>query len=90
MGVLFENGLAVDKDFTTAMRNYKAAAELNYPKAYTKCGNLYYSGKGVPRVDKTEAFNYFKRGALAGDTEAMNSAGLMLESGFDAIPADHI
>lgn len=56
---------------------------LNYPKAYVKCGDFIYSGKGVGRRDKSEAFKCYQKAALMNDSEAMNSLGLMIETGFD-------
>ena len=53
-------------------------------KAYTKCGDFIYSGKGTGgRRDKTEAFKCYQRAAQSNDAEALNNIGLMLESGFD-------
>ena len=61
----------------------RKAALLNYPKAYVKCGDFIYSGRGVGRRDKSEAFKCYQKAALMNDSEAMNSLGLMIETGFD-------
>ncbi len=61
----------------------RKAAYLNYPKAYVKCGDFIYSGRGVGRRDKTEAFKCYQKAALMNDAEALNSIGLMIENGFD-------
>lgn len=62
---------------------------LNHPKAYVKCGDLIYSGKGVGKRDKTEAFKCYQKAAALNDAEAMNNLGLMLENGFDEKLSDH-
>ncbi len=59
MGQLYETGLGVDQDFSTALRYYRKAAALGFAKAHTKCGDLLYSGKGVGKRDKAEAFRCY-------------------------------
>jgi uncharacterized protein len=63
LGLLYENGLGVDQDHTTALRYYKKAANMGFAKAYTKCGDLLYSGKGCGKKDKSEAFKCYQRAA---------------------------
>ena len=48
-----------------------------------KCGDFIYSGRGVGRRDKTEAFKCYQKAALLNDSEAINNLGLMTENGFD-------
>ena len=73
------------------MHNYffRKAASLGSAKAFTKCGDLIYSGKGVGRKDKTEAFRCYMKASSMNDVEALNNIGLMLESGFDDRVSDH-
>mmetsp|Transcript_37745 Transcript_37745/g.27452 ORF Transcript_37745/g.27452 Transcript_37745/m.27452 type:complete len:80 (+) Transcript_37745:419-658(+) len=44
MGVLFEEGLTVDKNIRIAFKYYKTAAKNGHGKAHTKLGHFYYSG----------------------------------------------
>ena len=63
---------------------------MGYAKAYTKCGNFIYSGKGCGgKKDKAEAFKYYFKGAQLNDAEAMNNLGLMNESGYNEKVSDH-
>jgi TPR repeat protein len=56
---------------------------MGYAKAFTKCGDLLYSGKGCGKRDKSEAFKSYQRAAQMNDSEAINNLGLMIESGFE-------
>lgn len=67
---------------------YRKAASLGMAKAFTKCGDFVYSGKGCGKFDKSEAFKCYQKAALLNDSEALNNIGLMLELGFDDRPSD--
>lgn len=55
---------------------------MKYGKAYTKCGDFFYSGKGIGgKRNKTEAFICYSKGAGLNDAESMNNLGLMMEQG---------
>ena len=49
--------------------------------AYTALGWLYYSGKWVDR-DFQKAFEWYEKGAKAGDPTAMNNISIMYEKGI--------
>jgi TPR repeat protein len=68
--------------------NYRKAAAKGMAKAYRKCGDLLYSGKGCGYRNKTEAYKCYMKASSLGDNEATNSMGLMIETGFDDRPAD--
>lgn len=63
LGQLYENGLGVEVDHTTALRYYRKAAGLGFAKAFTKCGDFLYSGKGCGKKDKKEAYLCYQRAA---------------------------
>ncbi len=67
----------------------RIAAERGLPKAATKCGDLLYSGLGVLKANKTQAIEYYKQAAEAGDAQAFNNMGLIYESGYDGNPPDY-
>ena len=85
MGLLFEKGQGVEKDYYTAFAYYQKACSGNnaHAKAVKRCGDFMYSGVGMIRPQKAEAFKFYKRAAQLGDGEAYNSMGLMYEKGFD-------
>lgn len=57
-------------------------------KAYTKCGDFLYSGKGCGKKDKAEAFKCYLKAASMNEADALNNLGLMIELGFDDRPGD--
>lgn len=67
----------------------RKAANFNFAKALTKCGDFIYSGKGCGgKRDKSEAFKCYLRAAQLNEPEAMNNLGLMLENGYDEKMSD--
>lgn len=68
--------------------HFRKAVALNYVKAYTRCGDMLYSGKGCGKRDKSEAFKCYHKAASCNDPEALNSLALMIELGFDDRVAD--
>ena len=83
LGFLYENGLGIDKDYHTAYSHYRKAADLKHAKACKRCGDFLYSGCGLLRTDRPEAFQYYTEACNLGDGEAYNARGLMYESGFE-------
>jgi TPR repeat protein len=78
-------------DITSRCSNvylFRKAANLGMAKAFTKCGDFVYSGKGCGKIDKSEAFKCYQKAALLNDSEALNNIGLMLELGFEDRPSD--
>lgn len=61
---------------------------MGYARAYTKCGDFLYSGRGCGKKDKSEAFKCYQKGAMLNDSEALNNLGLMIELGFEDKPGD--
>ena len=62
LGYIYMNGLGVDKDYSTAINLFKAAAKKELPEAEFNLGMAYYKGNGVKR-NYEEAFRYFKDAA---------------------------
>eukprot|EP00743_Colponemidia_sp_Colp-15_P008622 GILK01009382.1.p1 GENE.GILK01009382.1~~GILK01009382.1.p1 ORF type:complete len:715 (+),score=107.63 GILK01009382.1:72-2216(+) len=81
MGLLFENGLGVDKDGKTSFSYYRRAADAGHVKACTRAGSMLYSGAGVARPDPAKAMEYYKRAAEEEDPEALNHLGILYEEG---------
>lgn len=63
-----------------AIAYYKKAIENKNPQGYTRLGFMYYYSRGVDK-DYMEAFKYFSRGALEGDTTAILKLSDMYKSG---------
>ena len=60
---------------------YEKAAAHHYMAAYTALGWLYYSGKWVDQ-DFQKAFEWYEKGAKAGDPTAMNNISIMYVKGI--------
>ncbi|MDH3695557.1 MAG: sel1 repeat family protein, partial [Gammaproteobacteria bacterium] len=72
MGSIYEDGLIVLPNITTAVGWYRLAAEQGYPGAQTNLGVLYANGEGVIQ-DTTEAVAWLQRAASQGDKIARDN-----------------
>ncbi len=81
LGVLYHQGLGVERDVNKAINWYRAAAALGHPEAQYNLGIAYIEGIGTqynPRV----AADYFQTAAQGGVTEAAYNLGLIHENGL--------
>ena len=67
LGVRLERGWGVEKDLSRAVRLYLGLVNEGYDYAAVRLGNLYLTGRGVPR-DVEEAHHLFKRAAIYFET----------------------
>ena len=70
LGILYEYGVGVKRDYERAVKLYQRAAEQQYPPAILSLGICYRDGRGVQQ-DFKQAFNYFLKAARLGDANAM-------------------
>jgi len=80
MGILYNAGSGVTKDYAEALRWYKLAAAQNYAPAQDYIGDLYASGKGVTE-DYGEALRWFRLAAAQDYAAAQMSIGALYASG---------
>ena len=71
---MYENGKGVSKDYETAVKWYKLAAEQGSPNAQYNLGLMYHNGKGVTQNDKTAA-RWYKLSARQGLPLAQGNLG---------------
>jgi len=81
LGVLYENGLGVEKNPVQAAKWYIVSAEGNYAPAQYNLAELYYYGLGVPH-SKTSALKWYMKAALQLDELAMYAVGQMYADGY--------
>ena len=74
MGILFEDGTGVEKDYEIARQYYLLAASQNLPEAYLRLGIFYQFGYGVD-VNMDTAMAYYQKAADLGSTDAMVMLG---------------
>lgn len=80
MGVLYDQGYGVARDYAKARRWYEKAAAQHYPRAEHNLGILYEAGKGVPR-DRGKAAHWFRRGADDGQSASQNNLAVLYMKG---------
>jgi predicted nucleic acid-binding Zn-ribbon protein len=81
LGVLYQQGLGVNKDMPSALAWYRSAALLEHPEARYNLGISYIEGIGVP-YNPAMAAGYFEQSARSGVVEAAYNLGLIYENGL--------
>jgi len=81
LGVLYHQGLGVDKSLETAMHLYNDAANSGHPEAQYNLGIANIEGIGVP-YNPGRAARFFESAANKGITEAAYNLGLIYENGL--------
>ncbi|KAF9078941.1 hypothetical protein BGX23_005645, partial [Mortierella sp. AD031] len=71
IGVLYEEGRGVSRDYKAAMDWYTKAAEQGGTYAQTNIGVMHEMGRGVPK-DKAKAMEYYRNAADQGNQLAIN------------------
>lgn len=88
MGILYENGRGVSRDYEAAIAWYTKAAEAGNPGAQFNLGNMYHEGVGVP-VDSTRAVIWWTLAAEQGLPGAMLNLGIAYHLG-DGVTHDPV
>ncbi|SDI74942.1 tetratricopeptide repeat protein [Propionivibrio dicarboxylicus] len=92
LGICYQEGLGVDRDYTEALRLYRVANEHGSALAAGNIGVMYRDGLGVAR-DYAEAMRWFRAAAERGSASAANNLGLIFRDGLgvrkDLSEADH-
>lgn len=81
LGVLYQQGLGVEKSTDKAIGWYRAAAQLGHPEAQYNLGIAHIEGEGAeynPRL----AAQFFENAANSGIVEASYNLGLIHENGL--------
>ena len=80
LGVIYENGSGVAKQYKTAVRWYTLAADQGYAAAQYNLGVIYENGSGVAKQYKT-AVRWYTLAADQGYVEAQYNLGVIYENG---------
>jgi len=81
LGVLYHQGMGVERDIKKAITWYESAAQLGHPEAQYNLGIAYIEGIGVAYAPRRAA-HYFESAADSGITEAAYNLGLIYENGL--------
>lgn len=80
LGMMYEHGLGMPKDFQAAILWYRTAADHGSGYAAYKIAQMFENGHGVQQ-DITQVAQWLKRAAECGLPEAQYKLGTMLETG---------
>lgn len=80
MGVLYDRGYGVERDYAKALQWYEKAAAQHYARAEHNLGIMYKTGKGVSR-DVDRAAKWFRRGADDGQAASQNNLAVLYMKG---------
>jgi TPR repeat protein len=85
-GVRAADGVGVPRDYATAARYYRKAAEKGHVPAQYNLAYLFENGLGVKRDCKQAAF-WYRKAAEQGDAESQNNLGVLYATG-QGVPRD--
>ncbi|HKW31243.1 MAG TPA: tetratricopeptide repeat-containing serine protease family protein [Verrucomicrobiae bacterium] len=88
LGVMYENGQDVSRDYTEAMKWYRKSAGQGYLDAQNNLGGMYFKGEGAPQ-DFVEAAKWYRKVAIRGDAGGQYNLGLMYYKG-QGVPQDYV
>ncbi len=80
LGIKYEEGRGVTKNYTKAVYWYRKAAEQGYASAQYNLGVAYSNGEGVPQND-SKAVEWYRKAAEQGDAEAQYNLGFVYSNG---------
>jgi TPR repeat protein/serine/threonine protein kinase len=81
VGMIYQNGWGVSKDYGEAMKWFRKAADAGDGAGMADIGQLYLNGYGVAK-DYGEAMKWSRKGAEAGSAFGMWKIGLLYENGW--------
>ncbi len=80
LGLKYNKGRGVKKNYLVAATFYNKAADLEYPLAQNNLGDMYELGQGLP-IDYEKAISLYKKAANAEHYSGFNSLASMYERG---------
>ena len=87
LGVRYENGRGLERDYAAAVSWFRRAAEQGYAAAQTELGYAYERGRGVMQ-DHAEAVRWYRRAAEQGHARGQNNLGYAYATGR-GVSQDH-
>lgn len=74
LGSMYDKGVGVEKDYTSAVKWYLKSAEQNHSRAQFSLGVSYYKGEGVEK-DYAEAVKWWRKSAEQNNSSAQVGLG---------------
>ncbi len=81
LGLYYENGYVVEKNYSEAIRHYQAGASMNDPYCYNQLGRMYCLGLGIPKKEPKMGFYYYEQAAKLGDVTGLSNMAYAYETG---------
>ena len=81
IGLYYEKGYVVEKDYATALRFYQLGASANDPYCYNQLGRMYSLGLGLPKKEEAMGFFYYEQAAKLGDVMGLSNMAYAYEVG---------
>ena len=88
LGVAYDEGLGVSKDYTEAFKWFRLAAEQGHAHSQFRVGDMYTSGNGIAKSD-AEAVKWFRKAAEQGLANAQGILGIMYAKG-QGMPQNYV
>jgi TPR repeat protein len=88
LGMMYQEGRSIGKDYPEAFKWYKMAAEQNDARAQSALGAMLFGGQGL-KENGTEAMNWFRKAAEQNDPRGQNGLGLCYYMGT-AVKKDEV
>ncbi len=88
MGIRYQFGRGVPRDYRKAVKYYMAAATKGYAKAQHNLAYMYRKGFGVAR-DTKQAAKWYRKAAGQGDAFSQKSLGILYQFGY-GVPQDDL
>lgn len=80
LGILYDQGKGVPRDFAEAAKWFRKAADQGYAMAQNNLGVMYANGRGVAQSD-VDAEKWYRLAAMRGYAMAQNNLGLLYANG---------
>ena len=81
LGLYYEKGYVVEKNYKTAMRFYQLGASSNDAYCYNQLGRMYSLGLGLPKKEESTGFFYYEQAAKLGDVMGLSNMAYAYEVG---------
>lgn len=81
LGLYYENGYVVERNYSEAIRHYQAGASMNDPYCCNQLGRMYCLGLGIPKKEPKMGFYYYEQAAKLGDITGLSNMAYAYETG---------
>lgn len=88
LGIAYDEGLGISKDYTEAFKWFRLAAEQGHAHSQFRVGDMYMSGNGIAKND-AEGVKWFRKAAEQGLPNAQGMLGMVYAKG-QGVPQNYV